>query len=715
MSDKTIVFPYAFTNDTTAYADQVQANLDAVRTAFNSHRHNDVVYDVKSSTYGAVGDGTTDDYAAIQAAINACNTAGGGIVFIPAGTYRLLTALTLKSNVRLHGTGAASVLKSGAAGVSAVTTAVSGSVTNAEVADLKLDLTGESTVSGALLQDGSDVEVRRVIVVGGRWGIQMKNMTRGFVSRCDVSAQDGAAIPVGIYFSGTSTSCTAERNYVHDLVGALGGLGIFFDSTSSTQTRLDHKALGNTVYNVADNGIRFQTNPSQPLQGFYVCDGNLVVDATVDQIRVNGYGATITANVCVVATKGQAGIRDTGAGSTTLSKATIAANVCINLTGAPTNGGIELHAGSSDCTIDNNYCEGFSQGINLLGVRYALSGNLCYANKEAGIFLQGVTDSVVAGGIMRNNGWGVARAGVECNSTCLHITVTGVRAFDDQTPKTQPYGFKAAAGADYLQLIGNDFTGNLTGAYTMPSTANNLVVSFTDQKIVFGETVLLEREASGKVRIPDAQLRVQRSSGATAQAIVANVAGDAAARFQLLAGGKMQWGDGTSGVDTTLYRSAADELTTDDALKVTLVLSALGGLSIADGTDVTIGTTTGSKIGQAGSKLGFFGAAAIVKPGAYTQTYATADKTHANPTAAALTDNTAGAANTTLQALPDPADTPATADALRDDVVANLIPALRNNYADLAASNNAIIADLADLKQLVNSIIDDLQALGLVG
>lgn len=59
-----------------------------------------------------------------------------------------------------------------------------------------------------------------------------------------------------------------------------------------------------------------------------------------------------------------------------------------------------------------------------------------------------------------------------------------------------------------------------------------------------------------------------------------------------------------------------------------------------------------------------------------------------------LTDSTAGTANNTLQALPDPADTPATADALRDDLVANLIPALRNNYADLGAKVNAILAVL---------------------
>lgn len=40
------------------------------------------------------------------------------------------------------------------------------------------------------------------------------------------------------------------------------------------------------------------------------------------------------------------------------------------------------------------------------------------------------------------------------------------------------------------------------------------------------------------------------------------------------------------------------------------------GLAIADAKDVTIGTTTGTKIGQATSKIGFFGASPVVVPAA---------------------------------------------------------------------------------------------------
>lgn len=45
------------------------------------------IYNVRDDSYGAVGDGVTDDTVAIQAAIDACGAAGGGIVYFPPGEY----------------------------------------------------------------------------------------------------------------------------------------------------------------------------------------------------------------------------------------------------------------------------------------------------------------------------------------------------------------------------------------------------------------------------------------------------------------------------------------------------------------------------------------------------------------------------------------------------------------------------------------------------
>lgn len=65
------------------------ANLAAAQPVFNP------------IDYGAKADGRTNDAAAIQKAIDACNRAGGGTVWLPAGNF-LSGTIVLKSNVTLH-------------------------------------------------------------------------------------------------------------------------------------------------------------------------------------------------------------------------------------------------------------------------------------------------------------------------------------------------------------------------------------------------------------------------------------------------------------------------------------------------------------------------------------------------------------------------------------------------------------------------------------
>lgn len=56
-------------------------------------------FNVKS--YGAAGDGATDNTTAFARAIGACNAAGGGMVEVPSGTY-VCGAIELKSDVNFH-------------------------------------------------------------------------------------------------------------------------------------------------------------------------------------------------------------------------------------------------------------------------------------------------------------------------------------------------------------------------------------------------------------------------------------------------------------------------------------------------------------------------------------------------------------------------------------------------------------------------------------
>jgi len=64
--------------------------------------------------YGAKGDGSTNDTPAIQAAINAASSAGGGVVEFPSGNYKSKNTIHLKSNITIQLDSGATMLGSSA-------------------------------------------------------------------------------------------------------------------------------------------------------------------------------------------------------------------------------------------------------------------------------------------------------------------------------------------------------------------------------------------------------------------------------------------------------------------------------------------------------------------------------------------------------------------------------------------------------------------------
>jgi hypothetical protein len=97
---------------------------------------------VSAASFGAKGDGTTNDRAAIQAAIDAVSAAGGGTVLLPAGTYLKpgsVTALAPKSNVTLQGVPGLTVIQLDATGINPILRSTSGSFSNFHMRDIIFD------------------------------------------------------------------------------------------------------------------------------------------------------------------------------------------------------------------------------------------------------------------------------------------------------------------------------------------------------------------------------------------------------------------------------------------------------------------------------------------------------------------------------------------------------------------------------------------------
>jgi hypothetical protein len=143
-----------------------------------------------------------------------------------------------------------------------------------------------------------------------------------------------------------------------------------------------------------------------------------------------------------------------------------------------------------------------------------------------------------------------------------------------------------------------------------------------------------------------------------------------------------------SGVDkwTIQHNNTADTLNIQKTGTNVLTFGPSNAVTFIDGSNLVFGSTTGAKLGATGDKIGFLGATPVVRPGAYTQTYSTASRTVPAATSAAVA--------TTAATLSAYGYTQAQADAI-------------------PVAINAVEADLSALKQVVNALIDDHQALGL--
>lgn len=110
-------------------------------------------FNVKS--YGAQGNGTSDDGAAIVATIAAATAAGGGTVFFPPGIYRITAPITLASNINLLGSGglASKLAIDSAAGAGAIVLGANGVGAIAGAAKLWVGAIN-GAVPGVLIEGG---------------------------------------------------------------------------------------------------------------------------------------------------------------------------------------------------------------------------------------------------------------------------------------------------------------------------------------------------------------------------------------------------------------------------------------------------------------------------------------------------------------------------------------------------------------------------------
>lgn len=85
------------------YAGYPSPNYQVVTPTYTPNDVAVVSFDVTSASFGAVGDGTTDDTVAFQKALYAAEAAGGGVVYAPNRQYSIYGHLFIPAGVTLRG------------------------------------------------------------------------------------------------------------------------------------------------------------------------------------------------------------------------------------------------------------------------------------------------------------------------------------------------------------------------------------------------------------------------------------------------------------------------------------------------------------------------------------------------------------------------------------------------------------------------------------
>lgn len=190
------------------------SNIDARITAITSQTSTQ--FNVKS--YGAVGDGIADDTLAIQAAMDAAHAAGGGVVYLPTGTYKISASITIYNRLTIRGDGdfVTNIVQSnsGADGF------VGASLIYIIIEHLRL--TGPNTGGGRGLHFTVEFDycILRDISTTG-WGLTGIDIEQPIVSNFTrvTSFSNGGA---GFYIHGTGlgagTSCSFDSCWAHDNV-----------------------------------------------------------------------------------------------------------------------------------------------------------------------------------------------------------------------------------------------------------------------------------------------------------------------------------------------------------------------------------------------------------------------------------------------------------------------------------------------------------------
>lgn len=289
--------------------------------------------------YGALGDGSTNDATAIQAAITAAATAGG-VVYFPPGVYLSASTINVPSNIELRGDGkGASIVKASASlptGSPLLGNTNTGAYTDANITLRGLTFDGNGlgindatqTRLFALLRffRTTDLTVQNCRVCNyGYIGLGMNGQAGALIadSEFDTLGYAGTTANAGpaIWVSATSgvttpTDIIIERNYIHDT--EWHGCHFSVDKGSFSN---------NVLRRVKEAGMYLPKGGGQ-VSNQIIISGNLI--DTVARHDISGHGIESEAVNCLITGNIMRNLAHGGIALTDVQNVTVSNNIIMD-------------------------------------------------------------------------------------------------------------------------------------------------------------------------------------------------------------------------------------------------------------------------------------------------------------------------------------------------------------------------------------------------
>lgn len=374
----------------------------------------DQIFNVKNSTYGAVGDGSTDDTLAIKAAISAIPISAGGTahgyhLYFPPGKYKISDTLVIGSRrVTIHG-GGGSIMGSGSASIIAMTDA------NKDIIDYTTGNADTMGVNGIMFMGTSTAGTGRGLVLGNAAqacfdGHFSNNWFVGIPDKCihGVNVQGCHFLDNGFDSSGADS------------------FGLYITKG------LDNVIVGNRLFGQEGSGIVLLEGDNNTIDSNHIdfCGSANDTSAGI-YINVNAAGGKSARGTTICGNNFRANIND------------------IVLNG---NGGVNAsNTGCNDVGISGNVTD--------RAYRRFLLATDCHHLNVNGNLINSPSQILDAG-----------FSAVEITGICSFPILTGNNVADQTSATTRPdYGLKVGASVTELALGINEFRGK-TGAYSIAAS-----------------------------------------------------------------------------------------------------------------------------------------------------------------------------------------------------------------------------------------------------